>query len=134
MSITYPPEMLPSPDEGEEAEVVVVDPDTGRRSVVSSDDAADASTRMEALARIPQDQQLTWTIAPHAGRLLFADTVGKSLIAMKDIFKSIGDELGRPQVVCISDARFDANGALSFDLVVMPKEGAKKKHSTKTEK
>lgn len=29
MSITYPPEMLPSPDEGDEAEVIVVDPANG---------------------------------------------------------------------------------------------------------
>lgn len=27
--ITYPPELLPSPDEGEDAEVLVVDPVTG---------------------------------------------------------------------------------------------------------
>lgn len=27
MTITYPPEMLPSPDEGQEADIVVVGPD-----------------------------------------------------------------------------------------------------------
>ncbi len=32
--VTYPPEMLPSPDEDDEAEVVVVDPDTGKAKVV----------------------------------------------------------------------------------------------------
>lgn len=31
MSVTYPPEMLPQPDDGEVAEVVVVCPWCGRR-------------------------------------------------------------------------------------------------------
>ncbi|RYY67698.1 MAG: hypothetical protein EOO12_00130 [Chitinophagaceae bacterium] len=32
---TYPPEMLPSPDEGEEAEVIVIHPDTLKAEVVA---------------------------------------------------------------------------------------------------
>jgi len=33
-NVTYPPEMLPSPDEDDEAEVVVIDPDTRKQTVV----------------------------------------------------------------------------------------------------
>lgn len=36
MSITYPPEMLPTPDEGEKAEVVVVCPWCGANAVVNA--------------------------------------------------------------------------------------------------
>jgi hypothetical protein len=82
------------------------------------------STRQEAFARIPKDQRFTWKISPQPGRLLFADTVGGTLIALKDIFKSVGDELGEPQVVSILDAKFDEDGGLSIDLVVMPKRPA----------
>lgn len=34
MDVTYPPEMLPAPDEGEEAEILVEHPDTRELSVV----------------------------------------------------------------------------------------------------
>lgn len=34
-TITYPPEMLPSPDDGEEAEVIVIHPDTHKAEVVA---------------------------------------------------------------------------------------------------
>jgi len=33
-AITYPPELLPSPDEGDEAEVIVIDPDTRKARVI----------------------------------------------------------------------------------------------------
>lgn len=83
--------------------------------------------RMKAFARIPNDQRFTWKIVPMPGRLLFADTVGKSLIALKDIFKSIGEELGEPQVVSILDAKFDNDGGLVIELVVMPNEAKRKR-------
>lgn len=34
-TITYPPEMLPSPDDREEAEVIVIHPDTHKAEVVA---------------------------------------------------------------------------------------------------
>lgn len=34
-TVTFPPEMLPSPDEGEEAEVIVIHPDTLKAEVVA---------------------------------------------------------------------------------------------------
>lgn len=34
-TVTYPPEMLPSPDEDEIAEVIVIHPDTGEKQVVA---------------------------------------------------------------------------------------------------
>ncbi len=35
-TVTYPPKMLPSPDEGDEVEVIVEHPDTRKRTVVYS--------------------------------------------------------------------------------------------------
>lgn len=34
MTVTFPPEMLPAPTEGDEAEVIVVHPDTGMPTVI----------------------------------------------------------------------------------------------------
>jgi hypothetical protein len=36
MIITYPPELLPLPDEGEGADVFVIDPDTGEKRLIAS--------------------------------------------------------------------------------------------------
>lgn len=33
-SVTYPPELLPSPDEDDEAEVIVVDPESGNQTTI----------------------------------------------------------------------------------------------------
>jgi hypothetical protein len=79
-------------------------------------------SREEMFARIPSDQRFTWKIAPKPGRLLFVDTVGKSLVALKDIFQSIGGEIWQPQTVGILDAKFDADGAFSVEIVVIPNE------------
>lgn len=78
-------------------------------------------TRAEAIAKIPSDQRFTWRLAPKPGRLLLAETVGQSLVAMKDIFASVGEHLGQPQIVGVLDVRFDEEGAFVADLVLMPK-------------
>jgi hypothetical protein len=78
-------------------------------------------SRMEAFSRIPTEQRFKWKITPMPGRLLFVDTVGKSLVALKDIFKSIGDEIGQPQTVSLLDAKFEADGSFCVEIVVLPK-------------
>jgi len=82
------------------------------------------TTRKEAFALIPTEQRFTWKMTPMPGRLLFVDTVGKSLIAMKNIFKSIGEEIGQPQTVCLLDAHFEDDGSFVAEIVVTPKRQA----------
>lgn len=74
-------------------------------------------TRLEAVARVPDEQRFQMRIVPAPGRLFYASTIGNSLSALSDMFKGIhpGGE-----VVCLVDAKFDDDGAFIMDVAVLP--------------
>lgn len=81
-----------------------------------------SEARAEAIARIPADQKFTWRITPQPGRLLFVETVGKSLVALKDVFQSVSDVIGQPHAASILDMRIEDDGAFACDIVLLPIE------------
>lgn len=74
-------------------------------------------TREAAFARIPTDQRFTWVLKPLPGRLLFAETIGASLVCMKDMFASLTPN---GEVVVVLNCGFRDDGAFLADLAILP--------------
>lgn len=76
----------------------------------------------EVVARIPREQCFTWELTPQPGRVLFAETIGQTLVALKDIFAGIHPG---GTVVTVLNCGFRENGAFFADLAVLPVDSDK---------
>lgn len=74
---------------------------------------------VEVVAQIPQDQRFTWRLVPLAGRLLDAETVGKTLTSVCEILKAM-DKTGREVFPALVGIRLAADGAFEADVAMLP--------------
>lgn len=80
-------------------------------------DETELKTRLEAAAKIPQEQRFQLRLVPAPGRLFFASTIGNALCALEGMFKGLHSE---GEAVCLLDAKFEEDGGFLMDVTVLP--------------
>jgi hypothetical protein len=78
---------------------------------------------VEVVAQIPKDQRFTWRLVPLAGRLLDAETVGKTLTSVCEILKAM-DKTGREVFPALVGIRLADDGTFEADVAILPVEPA----------
>lgn len=63
----------------------------------------------------------TMTLKPMPGRFITAKAVGKQILALVDLIKSVGDEMDHDTFITIADLGFDkSNGEIKLSLAALP--------------
>lgn len=77
-------------------------------------------TARELCARVGDKQRLMYRITPMSNSLLPADTMGKQLTALAEIFRSIGKQDGVNLKTMVASIKTEDDGTVAFELFIMP--------------
>ncbi len=81
-----------------------------------------ADTAMEIVARIGSEQRLQYVVTPLPDSLLPADSLGGQLVALSDLFAALGEKDGCKLKTMVAGISMGINGAISFELLILPLE------------
>lgn len=76
----------------------------------------------ELVARVGVQQKISYTVTPQPDALIPADSLGGQLVALSDLFSALGERDGYKLKTLVSNIGMGADGAISFELTILPLE------------
>jgi hypothetical protein len=83
------------------------------------------SNRVEMAGLVGADQRFQYKVTPIEGQMMQAEAIGGQLVAIDKMMRAIAREDGGRVRTYISSVAMDVDGAIVFDIAVLPIRKAK---------